>query len=116
MTAIWRRSRALKDRRRPSFHTASALTQATHHPAQRDFSIVSLEPARHREPRPASCLRVARAFQEQIRVAPELVGGRERDGVDSCLERGAGGAWKAGDPVRKRSDELPELAGRQGAI
>jgi hypothetical protein len=72
----------------------------------------SATPSHHRESGTragsALCLGIARALQEDIRIAAEIGDLREGDPIDSILERGSAGGWKLRDPMRQRSDELTE--------
>jgi len=51
----------------------STLGEIADHFRQCDFSIMRLEPARHRDPDPALCLGITRPLHEEIRIATEIV-------------------------------------------
>ena len=56
------------------------------------------------------------ALAEEIRIATEVLGRRERDRIDALLDRDKAGGRKFGDPMSERSDEIAELVGGQRAI
>jgi hypothetical protein len=102
-------------------HAASApqlskVGQVAQHPAQGHFRISGLEAALHRCSDPALRLGVEHALAEEIGVAPEVLGRRERDPIDPILDRAVAGGREPGDPMSERSDELAELVGGQRSI
>src|SRR4030095_7154576 len=95
------------------FPINSTVRQFTHRQAQRQFSIVSLKPAGHRYAYPALRLGVTRALHEEIRIATEIVGQRERDRINPILEYDTTGGRKPGDTMRQRSDEPTKCGARR---
>ena len=61
-------------------------------------------------------LRRLHALEEEIRVAAEVVGRRQRYRVDAVLDNGVTGGGETGDSLGERADEATELVGRQGSI
>jgi hypothetical protein len=53
---------------------------------------------------------------EEIGIATEVLGGRERDRIDPVLDHRLAGGGEAGDPMRERFDEGAELVGRQRSV
>ena len=78
---------------------------------------MSLKAPRHREFAPALCLGIAGALQEEIRIATEVVGGRERGCVDALLDCVAAAGRESGDSMCESADDYDaELAERYGWI
>ena len=95
-----RRARAATARRKRS--TISRVGQVAQHPAQGHFRISGLEAALHRGSDPALRLGVEHALAEEIGVAPEVLGRRERDLIDPILDRAVAGGREPGDPMSER--------------
>ena len=84
----------------------SMVSQVAQHPGQVDFRFAGLEAALHRGLDPALGLRVAHALAEEIGIATEVFGRRERDRIDPLLDRDMAGGREPGDSMRERSDEI----------
>jgi hypothetical protein len=80
------------------------------------FRVSSLKAARYRGVEQTLRLGAARAFTEEIGVAPEVFDRWERDGVDPILDRRMTSSRKGGDPMGECSDELIERVGRQRPV
>lgn len=65
---------------------------------------------------PALRLGVEHALAEEIGIATEVLGRRERDRIDPVLDRDMAGGRKPGDPMSERSDEVTERVGGQRSI
>jgi hypothetical protein len=61
-------------------------------------------------------LGLAHALAEEIGIATEIPGRRERDRIDALLDRDQAGGREPSDPMGKRSDETVERPGGQRAI
>jgi hypothetical protein len=75
-----------------------------------------LEPALERGLDACLGLGLADAGSEQVRVAVEVVAGRQRDRVHAVLDGAETGCGEPGDAARKRADEPRERLGGQRAL
>jgi hypothetical protein len=55
------------------------------------------------------CFRVPNTFNEEIGIATEVFGGRDRNRINSVLKHDMTDFGKTGDPMSKRSDEITQL-------
>jgi hypothetical protein len=93
------------------------VVEVAQHPGQGHFCGSRLEAFVHRGLDPALRFGIAHAFAEEIGIATEVLGRRERGRIDPILERDTTGSRKPGDPMCERSDESPSaLAGNARLI
>src|ERR1051325_2695493 len=91
----------------------STISQNVQQTRERHFSISGLEAAVNRGLNAALGLGVVGALAEEIRIATELLGWCECDGIDSVLDRDKSSSREACDPMSERSDEATEHVGGQ---
>src|SRR5262245_61846072 len=96
--------------------TRSTVRQIAQKLAQVEFRVSGLEAVLESGLDLALRLGPADDLGEEIGVATEVFGQRERDGIHPVLYHEAARGRKAGDPVRERSDETVELPGRQRPV
>ena len=80
-------------------------TAVAQHVGQRHLAVSGLEAALHRALDTGLRLAVAHAFSEEIGIATEVLGRRERDRVDPILDHGMACGREPGNPLRERRDE-----------
>src|SRR5712691_3713630 len=90
--------------------------QVAKQPGQVHFRLSGLEAALQRGSEPALGLGIAQALAEEIGIATEVLGRRERDRIDAVLDRDKAGGRKPADPMRERSDEIAERVGGHRSI
>src|SRR4051794_7847825 len=93
-----------------------SVDEVVEHAGKGQLALGGLEAARHRRSGPLLRGRLARKLREEIGVAPELLGRRERDRADAVLGGRQRGGREAGDPLRERADEVTQLVGVQRAV
>jgi hypothetical protein len=94
----------------------STIGQAADHSAKGQFRFSGLEAALHRGLDALLRLGVEHALAEEIGVAPEVLGRRERDRIDPVLDHDLASGWEPGDPMSERFDEIADRVGRQRSI
>src|SRR5713101_1984824 len=110
---LWRRVVCAE---RMRLRVRSNISQVAQQTRERHFPISGLEAALDRGLNAALGLGVPGALAEEIRIATELLGWRERDGIDSVLDRDMSSGREAFDPMSERSDEATEHVGGQCSI
>src|SRR3954447_14556119 len=78
--------------------------------------VSCLKPTLHGGLDPELRLGTARLFGEEVRIATEVVGWREGDGVDAILDGTKADRWGSRDALGERPDECGERASGQGAV
>jgi hypothetical protein len=94
----------------------SVLGQLSQHPGQSHFCVSSLEATLHRGLDLALGLGGTHALAEEIGIAAEVLGWRQRDRIDPVLDRELAGGWEPRDPMSERFDEVIERGGGQRSI
>src|ERR1700730_6613617 len=92
-----------------SFHSSldiSLPSQVPYQMGQIHFRVSCLKPAFHRSLREFLELICPRALKEEIRIASDVLNGRQRDCVDPLLYHRITHCGKTGNPKRERPDEL----------
>jgi hypothetical protein len=78
------------------------------HSSQVHLRVPGLEAADERRPEAALGLGTACGLAEEVGVAAEVFGRRERNDVDAILDRRKAGGGKLGDPAGELRDEVAE--------
>ena len=90
--------------------------QVPEHPGQVQLRVPGLESPVHRSLDAPLHLDLTHTLSEDIRVAAEICGRCERDGVDPVLDRDVAAAGEPRDASRECRDEAADLVGRQSAV
>ena len=93
-----------------------AIRQITDDVRELHLHLSGLQPSAHGGLNSALRLRVPYPFAEEIGIATEVLGRRERDRVDPVLDRHMAGGRKRGDPMGERLDEIAERVGGQRSV
>src|SRR5262249_1591881 len=94
----------------------SMFGEFAQHPSEVHFRLSGLETGLERRLEQPLRLGFARALAEQIGIAAEILGRRERNCIDPLLHGEEAGGGKLGDPMSERPDEIVERMSRQCAI
>ena len=84
--------------------------------AEGKLCIACLEATLYRGLNQLLGFRLANVLAEEIGVAPEVVGGRERDRIDAVFDRDTRSGWELCDSPGECSDKIAELRGGQCSI
>src|ERR1041385_1849682 len=102
-----------------SFHSSLGIRlslQARDQLAQFHFGFSRLKAAFHRGLHASLIFRSRHTFKEEIGVPLNLLGGSERDRIDSVFDHRMSGRGKTGYTKRERSHEIAEFTCRQGSV
>jgi hypothetical protein len=97
-------------------HDWERYAEARQHSRQSHFGVSSLEATIHRGLDLALSLGGTHALAEEIGIAAEVLGWRQRDRIDPVLDRELAGGWEPRDPISEGFDEVIERGGGQRSI